>query len=50
MGNFNGIPVRKPNGSVRLFGDYKVMINPYLNVNQYSLSRPEELFTAVNNG
>jgi len=27
------VPVKKPNGSVCLYGDYKVTINPYLNVN-----------------
>ena len=44
------VPVRKPNGSVRLCRDYKVTINPYLNVNQYPLPRPEELFATLNNG
>ena len=44
------VPVRKPNGSVHLCGDYKVTINPYLNVNQYPLPRPEELFATLNNG
>ena len=42
--------MRKPNGSVRLCGDYQVTINPYLSVNQYLLPRPEELFAALNNG
>ena len=40
--------VRKLNGSVHLCGDYKVSINPHLNVNQYPLPRPEELFVALN--
>ena len=37
------VPVRKPNGSVHLCGDYEVIINPYLKVNQYPLPRPEEI-------
>jgi len=43
------VPVKKPNESVCLCGDYKVIINPYLDVNQYPLPRPEELFSALKN-
>ena len=31
------VSVKKPNGSVRPCGDYKVTINPYVNVNQHPL-------------
>ena len=44
------VPVPKSDGQLRLCGDYKVTINPYLEVDKYPLPKPEDLFTTLVGG
>ena len=44
------VPVPKKNGKVRICVDYKVTVNPHLDVDQHPLPRPEELFATLANG
>ena len=42
--------VRKADGTVRLFGDYNVAINPYFESNPYPMPNPEDLFATLAGG
>lgn len=44
------VTVLKPNGSVRICGDYKITINPNIMVDKHPLPTIDELFTSMSGG
>jgi len=44
------VPVPKPEGNIRLCGDYKVTINSQLEIDQYPLPKPDNIFAALSGG
>ena len=44
------VTVPKQDGQIRIYGDYKVTINPKMDVDQYSLPKPDDIFATVAGG
>ena len=44
------VVVRRGDGSLRICGDYKVTVNPYLEMNTYTLPNPQDLFATLAGG
>ena len=44
------VHIRKPDGTTRSCGDYALTVNPQLNVNQYPIPLPEEVFQKLRGG
>lgn len=44
------VPVIKPDGSIRLCGDYKVTINKMLQIDRHPIPRVDDLFVALRGG
>ena len=41
------VPIIKASGAVRIWGDFKITVNPQLEVEQYPLPKAEDLFTSL---
>ena len=44
------VPIPKKDGTIRICGDFKVTVNPYLDVDQHPLPKPTELFACLTGG
>ena len=44
------VPVPKPDGSVRICGDFKITINPVLQIDKHPIPKPEDLLTVLAGG
>ncbi|CAF1510509.1 unnamed protein product [Adineta ricciae] len=44
------VPVKEPNGKIRICGDFKVTVNSQIWIDQHPIPSIDELFTRLNNG
>lgn len=44
------VPILKPDGTVRLCGDYKLTVNPHLEVDHFPLPHVDDIFDSLKNG
>lgn len=44
------VPILKKDGGIRICGDFKVTLNPHLNIERYPLPRVEEIFAKLHGG
>lgn len=44
------VPVVKPDGNIRICGDYKISVNKYLEIDRFPLPRVEDLFSKLHGG
>ena len=44
------VPIPKPDGTVRLYGDFKITVNPALYIDQHPIPKAEDLFATLAGG
>ncbi|CAM4927323.1 unnamed protein product [Rotaria socialis] len=44
------VPIKKPNGKIRIYGDFKVTVNSQILVDQHPIPSIDELLSRLNNG